>query len=191
MNKLIQFTKELNEYAKNNLNNEIIPKEDLIRAIYYMNNIFIESEEDILIFLSALNLCNAYIKQNKNNISYSFKKGITTIIKIANNYQFDNLKIYTTSDNGNLYLFQLGYIQFSFHDEKKVEINSHYYKKLIWDGVKKQSCAKTIFDKIINHKIFKQALTFEGENIYNKSCELISNYKNNKISFEDIINYYL
>ena len=189
MNNLINFTKELNEYAKNNTTIEIITKEDLILAIYYINNIFIENEEDVLLFLSALNLCNAYIKQNKDNISYSFKKGIVTLIKIVNEYKFNNLKIYTTNNNGNLYLFLLGNIQFSFHDERKVEINEYYYQELKWDGIRKQTCAKTIFSKIINNDIFKQALTMQGENIYEKSKELLDSYKNNKITFEDIINY--
>lgn len=188
MNNLINFTKELNEYAKNNNTNEIIDKEDLILAIFYLNNLFIETEEDVLIFLSSLNLCNAYIKQNKDNITYSFKKGISTLIKIVNEYKFNNLKIYTTNNIGNLYIFQLGYIQFSFHDERKEDINEYYYQELKWDGIKKQTCAKTLFNKIINNELFKQAITMQGENIYNKSNELLTSYKNNKISFEDIIN---
>lgn len=190
MNSFINFTKELNNYAKNyNLDNEIISNEDIILAIYYINNLYIETELDVLIFLSALNLCNAYIKQNKDNISYSFKKGIGTLIKIANENHFNNLKIYEINNSGNLYIFQIGYLQFSFHDEKKIEIDKYYYQELKWDGIKKQPCAKTIFKRIINNDLFKQALTMQGENIYNKSNELLTSYKNNKISFEDIINY--
>ena len=99
------------------------------------------------------------------------------------------MKIYEINNSGNLYIFQIGYLQFSFHDEKKIEIDKYYYQELKWDGIKKQPCAKTIFKRIINNDLFKQALTMQGENIYNKSNELLTSYKNNIISFEDIINY--
>ena len=65
---LIDFTNELNEYAKGyNKENEIIDKEDIIRAIYTINNLFVKSEEDVLLFLASLNLCNAYAKQVDNH----------------------------------------------------------------------------------------------------------------------------
>lgn len=189
MNNFIEFTKELNDYAKNyNLDKEIILEEDIIKAIYYINNLFIENELDVLIFLSSMNLCNTYIKQNKDNISYSFKKGISTLINIVNEYKINNLKISKTNDSGNLYIFELGYIQFSFHDDKKVEIDNYYYKELKWDGIRKQPCAKTLFEKIINNDLSKKALTMNGENIYDNINELINNYKNNRLSFKDIIN---
>lgn len=192
MKELIELTTELNEYAKNYTNeNEIITNEDIILAVYYLNNLFVEDEIGVLVFLSSINLCNAYVKQNKDNISYSFKKSIGTLAKIVNDYKFNNLKIYETNNNGNLFIFELGNIQFSFHDEKKVEINEIYYQELKWDGIRKQPCAKSLFYKIINNNLSEELITMNGENIHLKSKELLTNYKENKISFEDIINYYV
>ena len=99
-----------------------ITEEDIIKAIAYINNIYIDDTGDCLIFLSALNLCNAYVKQNNSKITYSFKKGIEYIIDILNYRRLKNIYINRSS---NLFIFQIGHIQFSFHDEKKVEINNN------------------------------------------------------------------
>ena len=69
----LKFTDELNKEAIRLKNiSEDIMEEDLVMAITYLNNIYIEDIGDVLIFLSALNLCNAYVK---NNIS-SYRKKI-------------------------------------------------------------------------------------------------------------------
>ena len=51
----INYTKELNNIAKNLQEaNEIILEKDAVKAITYLNNIYIEDAGDCLIFLSAL-----------------------------------------------------------------------------------------------------------------------------------------
>ena len=189
MNSFISFTNELNDYAKNYTGErEIIGKEEIILAKYYINNLYIENEIDVLIFLSAMNLYNAYIKQNKYTITYSFKKNIGTLIKTINECQFNDIKICESIDLGHTYIFTIGNIQFSFHDEKRIEIDNRYIQDIKWDAIKKQPCAKTLFLRIINNDEAKLSLTTTGENIYEKSNELLENYKQNKVSFEDIIN---
>ena len=62
----IKYTKKLNEIALNKQKEtepELLNEEDIIKAITYLNYILIEDTGDCLIFLSALNLCNAYVKQ--------------------------------------------------------------------------------------------------------------------------------
>ena len=85
--KFLEYTKELNKLVINlGDKEEIIDEEDLIKAIFYMNNMYIDDTGDCLIFLSALNLCNSYVKQDKSRIGYTFKKGIEYIINVLNFY---------------------------------------------------------------------------------------------------------
>ena len=184
---MFELTSELNEYAKNyNSANEIIDKEDIIKAIYFIDNLYIDNEIDVLVFLLSLNLCNAYAKQIDNHDIYKFKKDIATLIKIINERSIPNLKVCTTNDKGNLYIFEEGNIQFSFHDEKQVDINDFYYQEMVWDGIRKQPCAKTLFNKCLDNEITNNIKNMTGESIKLNIDNLINDY-NNKLSFEEII----
>lgn len=183
----LEYTNELNKLAISLENvNEEISEEDLVMAITYLNNIYIKDIGDVLIFLSALNLCNAYVKKNKNKFSYSFKKRIEYIIDVLNYNQVDNIYINTCKNNGNLYIFQVGNVQFSFHDEKRVLINQKYLKELEWDGVRKQNCAKSIFYSAIDNKNCVTNMTFRGKNLFEKVSKTLENYKDGKINIDDM-----
>lgn len=183
----LKYTDELNNMAiKLQGVKEEILESDLVRAIGYLNNIYIKDIGDCLIFLSALNLCNAYVKENKSKFSYYFKMGIEYLIDILNYNYVDGIYINTSKNNGNLYIFQVGNIQFSFHDEKRVIINDRYLKELSWDGVRKQNCAKSIFESAINNKILVSNMTFRGKDLDKKVSRLVNNYKSGKIKIDDI-----
>lgn len=184
----IKYTKELNEIAKNSqLEFEIINEEDVIKAITYLNNIYIEDVGDCLIYLSALNLCNTYVKQTNSKIGYTFKKGIKSLIDTLNYRDISDINISREKNNGTLFLFQIGEIQFSFHDEKPVEINEKYLKDLSWDGVKKQKCAKTLFNLVINNEIRTTNKTYRGKNLKEKVEKTLENYKTKKIEIKDVL----
>lgn len=181
----LEYTKELNKIAINlQETNEEITEEDIIKAIAYINNIYIDDTGDCLIFLSALNLCNAYVKQNNSKITYSFKKGIEYIIDILNYRRLKNIYINRSS---NLFIFQIGHIQFSFHDEKKVEINKEYLCDISWDGIKKQKCAKSIFNSAINNKICVTNKTLRGKNLKEKITKIIEDYQLEKTNIKDLM----
>ena len=81
----LEYTKKLNKLAiEHQEEQEIIDEEDVVKAITYINNMLIEDIGDCLIFLAALNLCNAYVKQNNSKITYTFKKCIEYILDILN-----------------------------------------------------------------------------------------------------------
>lgn len=184
----INYTKELNDLAISmQEKTELISEEDVIKAIAYLNNIYIENTGDCLIFLSALNLCNSYVKQNNSKISYSFKKGIEYILDILNYKQINDIYISKSKNNGTLFIFQIGHIQFSFHDEKKVEINEKYLKDLSWDGVKKQKCAKSIFNSAINNKIRATNKTYRGKDLQEKVNKTLENYHLEKNNIKDLM----
>ena len=184
----INYTKELNELAKSlQTENEIITDEDIIKAVTYINNMIIEDTGDCLIFLSSLNLCNTYVKQNNSKIGYTFKKCIEYLIDILNYKNIKDLQICKSNNNGTLFIFQVGHIQFSFHDEKKVEINEKYLSDLTWDGIKKQKCAKTIFNSTINNKIRTTNKTFRNHNLEEKVNKTLENYQLEKNSINELI----
>ena len=183
----LDYTKELNKLAINlQDNDEIIAEEDIIKAIFYINNMYIDDTGDCLIFLAALNLCNAYVKYDRDNIGYSFKKGIKYIIDVLNNRDIKDIYVSKVNNNGKLYLFQIGEIQFSFHDEKDVLIDEKYVRNLTWDGVRKQKCAKFIFDSVINNKLRVTGMTYRGKKLYDKWKQVLDNYKNKKIDVKDM-----
>ena len=190
--KFLEYTKELNELVINfGDKEEIIDEEDLIKAIFYMNNMYIDDTGDCLIFLSALNLCNSYVKQDKSRIGYTFKKGIEYIINVLNYRDIKDIYVGNSNNNGNLYIFQIGDIQFSFHDEKKVEINEKYLKDLSWDGVRKQKCAKYIFEMAIKNEIRVTNKTYRGNQLNKKLDETLENYRMKKIKIEDLLRFQL
>ena len=186
--KFLDYTKELNELAiRLQKENELIEEEDIIRAITYLNHIYVDDTGDCLIFLSALNLCNTYVKQTNSKIGYTFKKGIKYLIDILNYRDIKDIYISRSKNNGTLYLFQIGDIQFSFHDEKIVEINEKYLSELSWDGVRKQKCAKSIFNSTINNQIRVTNKTYRGKNLKEKVEKTIENYKAEKTNIKELI----
>ena len=185
---LIDFTNELNEYAKGyNKENEIIDKEDIIRAIYTINNLFVKSEEDVLLFLASLNLCNAYAKQVDNHDIYRFKKDIATLTNILYGKNIPNINICEVNDKGNLYIFMVGNIQFSYHDEKKVDIDPFYYKEMVWDKIRKQPCAKTIFNRCFDSELTDMCITMTGKPFKILVNKLVNDYHKNILTFEEIM----
>ena len=185
---IIELTNELNEYAKSYTEEkEIINEEDLIRAIYYIDNLYIKDELDVLIFLLSLNLCNAYAKQANNHELYRFKKDIATLINILTKEHIPNIKICMTNDKGNLYIFKICQIQFSFHDEKIVPIDEFYHEEMVWDTIKKQPCAKSLLDKCLENNLTNREITMTGKPIKILVNKLISDYHKNILTLEDIL----
>ena len=184
----LEYTRKLNKLAiELQEEQEIITEEDIVKAITYLNNILIEDTGDCLIFLSALNLCNAYVKQNNSKITYAFKKCIEYILEILNHKYIEDIYISKSKNNGTLFIFQIGEIQFSFHDEKSVQINEKYLKDLSWDGIKKQKCAKSIFNSVINNKLRVTNETFRGNNLQEKVARTLENYNQQKVELSELL----
>lgn len=182
-----EFIKNLNEYAKNNQNSvETITDEDMIKAIYYIDNLYINNEIDVLIFLLALNLFNAYAKQKDTHSVYRFKKNIITLINILNEREIPNIKIYREKNKGMLYMFKIYNIQFSFHDEKTVNINEFYYKKMPWDKIRKQPCAKSLFNLCLDNSLTNECITTTGKPIKILVNKLINDYHKNILTIDEI-----
>ena len=135
---------ELQEFDK-----EIVSEEMAYEAYAIIQNIKIEDVGDVLLFCASMNLLNTYVKQSNSKIGYGFKNDIHYMTAILLNLDIDDVYI-NYIDKESLWVVQIYSIQFSFHYvKKKHEIiclcNSRHHRELIWDGVRKQKCAVSIF----------------------------------------------
>lgn len=183
-----ELTFALNEYAKNYRGEpEEIKEDDYLKALYYISNLYIKDELDALVFLLAMNLCNAYAKKTKDHDVYRFKKDINTFIDIINKQKIANLKAYMTNDKGNFYIFEIANIQITFHDEKTTTISEFYQKAMSWDGVKKQPCAGKLFNMCLSYQRTNYQITMTGKPIKILASKLIDDYHKNILTLEDIL----
>ena len=78
-------------------------------------------------------------------------------------------------------------IQFSFHDEKIIDINEFYYEDMVWDGIRKQPCAKTLFAKCLCDELTNTCITTMGKPIKILIQKLIDDFHHGIITFDEII----
>lgn len=183
-----ELTFALNEYAKTYRGEpEKIKEEDYLKALYYISNLYIKDELDALVFLLAMNLCNAYAKQADNHDVYRFKKDINTFVDIINKQKIANLKACMTNDKGNLYIFEIANIQITFHDEKETAINEFYQKDMTWDAIKKQPCASKLFNMCLSYMKTNYQITMTGKPIKILANKLIDDYHKKILTLEDIL----
>lgn len=135
--------------------NEHIDASDVIKALVVLNFIRYSKVPDAFLGCAAVNLLNTYAKQDDSKINYEFRRHLVTLLKgIEDINQPKSIKIYVEQKNGgNILMFVFWDFQFSFHHEKNSEIvkRLHTPKDIQWDGIKKQKCAKTIFNFALNN----------------------------------------
>lgn len=129
-------------------------------ALEIVKTLEVKTQEDILLFCAAMNLLNTYVKQPGRKFGYFFKSYLNYLFQalLENNVQGVNVGMditITKKENAvTLVIIQIENIQFSFHqirvsDEMlNLKLNSGIVKKLVFDGIKKQTCAATIFEMV-------------------------------------------
>ena len=174
-----------NELYKSITNVEVIDIIDVVKAYAILYHAKVENSYDVYLFLASINLLNTYVKQNKKAISYSFKSRIFFINEIIANDNFPDIKInYLASKAEQLLMYEVLGVQFSFHGiimEKGIwDMLKKYQAQFSWDGIRKQKCAKTVFDTILKKKELT-ALTRDYRNLYEYLDETIDLYKKEEI----------
>ena len=174
-----------NELYKSITNVEVIDTIDVVKAYAILYHAKVENSYDVYLFLASINLLNTYVKQNKKAISYSFKSRIFFINEIIANDNFPDIKInYLASKAEQLLMYEVLGVQFSFHGiimEKGIwDMLKKYQAQFSWDGIRKQKCAKTVFDTILKKKELT-ALTRDYRNLYEYLDETIDLYKKEEI----------
>jgi len=164
---------------------EIISDIDAVKAYGILYHALVENEDDVYLFLSCINLLSTFAKQNKKKITYSFKSRIFFLNELLAYNDFKNIKVsYFYTKAQSLYMVMVNDVQFSFHNviiEKGAwDLLKKYQAQLSWDGIRKQMCAKTVF----NVALAKQNLTRKTRN-YEDLMEYLNRleeeYNNGKI----------
>ena len=135
---------------------EIVSDIDVVKAYLILYHAQIDNEYDAYLFLASVNLLSTYAKQNKKKISYSFKSRLFFLNELLAYNDFNNIKVsYFYTKASSLYMVQVFDVQFSFHNviiEKGAwDLLKKYQAQLSWDGIRKQMCAVTCFNTILNN----------------------------------------
>lgn len=146
---------------------EVISDIDVVKAYSILYHALVLNENDVYLFLSCINLLSTYAKQNKKKISYSFKSRIFFLNELLAYNDFKNIKVsYFYTKSQSLYMVMVNDVQFSFHNviiEKGAwDLLKKYQAQLSWDGIRKQICAKTVFDIALSkNNLTKQTRDYE------------------------------
>lgn len=194
-----QYTAELHSIAEKlqNAEREHISEEIAILAAYCVKNMRIISEYDVVLCLTAFNVCNTYVKQHDRNplFSYRFKRRIGTLIDAVICNMIHSIKFDFQTDNEmHVTLIQAGNIQFSFHmvpisrAEVDLVTKCGFALELPWDQIYKQNCARSLFLASLAC-YYNTNETFRGKDLAQKLNQQISNYRAGHLEFSEIFDF--
>lgn len=131
---------------------EVVSLADAAFAYTIVENLEYKTPIDFYIGSAALNLLNTYVKQDDSLIGYSFKKNTAKIVDALAKADLPELTIDLQMESGMrlLMISICGEVQFSFHqptvsDKQFEAFQKKKGKHLVWDGVRKQQCAVSVF----------------------------------------------
>lgn len=187
---LKELANSINELAiQHELDNKEFVEEGLaIQAAYIVSNIFIVDLESVFLFCSANNLLNTYVKQEGAILNYGFKQKTDRLITGISRKSINDLKISfiekdTNTHDISLLIFSMFGCQFSFHNIEQAicdKIPNTYKDNFEWDGKRKQKCATSIFELVLNSlKESENTKVIIGESIRLKE-EYLSKSKEKK-----------
>lgn len=186
------FKDELAEFeiylsSKNEQQEEVISDEYALKALIILNFIDYKKVPDIFLACASMNLLNTYVKKNNSKLSYQYKRHLSNIIKgIEDVKQPKSIMIgYDSSNHMQLLIIQFWSFQFSFQAQRfslnvKGLLSS---KNIVWDGIRKQPCAKEIFEFAYNRSWISNK-TMIGRELRDFIDSEILKYKSGKYSFE-------
>ena len=129
-----------------------IDRADVEEATTILRTLRIHKTREVFLYLSAINLLNAAIKQAeyKNELSYGFikRKARLAVQIIITRYHYDDIRYYYDMDEKCLYIVVYGVV-FSFHnvleDAFIIEIAAKA-EKITWPGIRLQKIATPLFN---------------------------------------------
>jgi len=130
----------------------LINRESVEEAISILRKLKIYRTRDVFLYLSAINLLNAAIKQAeyKKELKYGFIKGkaLMTAKIIITRYRYDNVRYYYNTDEKCLYI-EVYDVVFSFHNilEDSIIIETAAKEeKIVWPEIRLQRIATPLFE---------------------------------------------
>ena len=157
---IIEYSDKLNNLCINLSKNkkEIVDIVTMENAKEIVNTLVPKNSIDVILYCASLNVLNTYIKQKNSNITYQFKyKVLNNLVKSIIDNNIENCTFYLTSDRSmSVVYIKISKLLFSFHQiyaEKEIinKIkNSSKNKPIIFDNIRKQNCAYSLFNNVCN-----------------------------------------
>ena len=150
------------EYQKVDLEEPVasISRASVDEAIKILRKLKIYHTRDVFLYLSAINLLNAAIKQAeyKKELGYGFIKGKAVLVTkiIITRFQYGNIHYYYASDEKCLYIEVYGVV-FSFHnilEDPLIIEAATKAEKIDWPEIRLQRIATPLFElaKTVYHQ---------------------------------------
>lgn len=187
---------EFKEFCKNvnlkcielqNIDKEVISDTKAFEAYATLNVMILDTDGDYLRFISILNLLNSYVKQEGAKLNYHFKLFLERFLKLTIQNKFDSVRYNELKDDkGGFVIIQFGELQFSFHSVKLnvLDLEKITDESLLWDGVKKQICALTIFEMCKSDELLTSNLTKFNGNLIEKLESIMLDFEEGYIDFD-------
>ena len=142
------------EYQKIDLEAPVAPisRASIDEAIRILRKLKIYHTRDVFLYLSAINLLNAAIKQPeyKKELGYGFIKGKAVLVTriIITRFKYGNIRYYYASDEKCLYVEVYGVV-FSFHnilEDPMIIEEATNAEKIVWPEIRLQRIAMPLFE---------------------------------------------
>lgn len=177
------LSKKLKSQIDNN--KEYIEEKDVIKAMNILNYAVYRNIADIFLGCAAINLVNAYVKQDDAKLNYEFRRHLIRILKAIEKVEDKNiLVIYDDSKGLRILMIQIAGFQFSFKSERLSQLTKilSQKNKIPWDGMRKQFFATTIFNFALDSKYISN-MTRKNESLREYLASEISNYEHGAYKF--------
>ena len=153
------YCENLNELcARNQTVKEVVSREEADRAMAYAKEMPLVQAGDVLLFCSAINLMNTYVKQgNKKTFGYFFKGYVPRLLERLEERPMEGVRFCNQIDGRNaLTMVEVCGVQFSFHcvpgTRKRLSDET-----IPWDGIRKQMCASTLFAMAERNRLLRSS----------------------------------
>lgn len=153
---------------------------DVVIALNILNYIEYLNIADIFLGCASVNLINTYVKQNNAKLNYEFRLHLINILKGIDKVGDDSIKVvYDDSKQLKILMIQIENFQFSFKFERLSQLISKLSRgnNILWDGIRKQVCAKTIFTFALKSTNISNLTRF-GKNLRELINQEEENYNN-------------
>ncbi len=152
----LENVNDLKQILRENTTRERVPEDLMVIAEATVRSMCITNTQDAFLYFASLNLLNSYVKTDKKNISYGFKRLVSAGIDGILANEVENVTFCYDAKEKSM-LINVAGLQFGFHNVKpnsSVKFlmlnpgneNGKYYKQQSWEGVRLQAMAVSLFD---------------------------------------------
>jgi hypothetical protein len=151
---------------------EVVSEYDKLLASTVLSHANVETVGDCYLYCASINLMSAYVKQNRLK-DYRFKQNIEYFLASIAYYVPGLVRVSIQNDiNTSLLVVNISTIQFSFHSVKIPPYLSSIFRDLwdsqdiiMWDEIRKQHCAVSLFHSALNAKQYLSDKTVKGNSL--------------------------